>query len=276
MRASVSFDFAGPGRPLIVVPTMVNERGPYRFVLDTGAGHCLVAPRVAAALALTAGTRQEALGAGGKVVIAMTRVATLAVAGARATNVEIGITEELTAVSTAVGSPLDGDLGYNFLKAFRLTVDYAARVLHLASRDNGDNLPPPDRGHTIPFTLASVAKPLILVDAFANHRGPLRFVVDTGASTTVLSTQVVQELGLATQPAAALTGGGGAVPVSLGHLDVLRIGLVSVPRVTVAIADFLTPLGERVGVRLDGIIGHNILKEFRPTIDYPRSVLQLE
>lgn len=276
MHATVPFEFAAPGLPLVVVPTTVNDCGPYRFVLDTGAGHCLLTPRVAQALNLEAGTAKEAVGAGGRVELELSRVASITVGGARVTSLEVGVTAELDALSAVVRSPLDGDLGHNFLKAFCLTVDYKSRVLHLASEGEGHGPSSTDRHQAIPFTLAAPAKPLVLVDTYVNHRGPFRFVVDTGASTSVVGTTLAQQLGLTFRPAAALTGGGGAVPSALTHVDVLRVGHVSVPSVTVAVADFLPRLSEHVGVELEGIVGFNFLREFRVTIDYQRSRLRLE
>jgi hypothetical protein len=43
----------------------------------------------------------------------------------------------------------------------------------------------------------------------------------------------------------------------------------------VLIADFLEPMGQVVGTRLDGIVGYNFLKEFAVTLDYPSERLRL-
>ena len=41
----------------VLVPVTINGRGPFRFIVDTGANHSTIAPRTVQALGLT-GTRQ--------------------------------------------------------------------------------------------------------------------------------------------------------------------------------------------------------------------------
>ena len=42
MFAETSFRLVGGENPLIIVPASVNDRGPYEFILDTGAGTSLL------------------------------------------------------------------------------------------------------------------------------------------------------------------------------------------------------------------------------------------
>ena len=42
------------------------------------------------------------------------------------------------------------------------------------------------------------------------------------------------------------------------------------------VAAFLDDLAAATGARIDGIIGGNVLRRFRVTIDYPRALLRLE
>ena len=56
----------------------------------------------------------------------------------------------------------------------------------------------------------------------------------------------------------------------------LTIERVRISRVRVAIAELLEMLSEAVGTRLDGIVGTNVLRRFRLTIDYPGRSLRLE
>jgi len=55
----------------------------------------------------------------------------------------------------------------------------------------------------------------------------------------------------------------------------LAIGPVRLSRVRVTVAEFLEPLGRAVGTKLDGIIGTNVLRRFKVTIDYPAAILRL-
>ena len=73
-----------------------------------------------------------------------------------------------------------------------------------------------------------------------------------------------------------MTGGGGAIPTSMGVVQSLAIGAAAVTHLPVAVAGFLDALGEAIGTQLLGIIGYNYLREFRVTIDYPGGILRLE
>ena len=58
-RAREKFRLAGGAQPLLLVPVRVNERGPYQFILDTGAGTSILTPELADSLQIkSTGTKQ--------------------------------------------------------------------------------------------------------------------------------------------------------------------------------------------------------------------------
>jgi hypothetical protein len=63
---------------------------------------------------------------------------------------------------------------------------------------------------------------------------------------------------------------------SAGKLRSLRIGDAVVSDLGVVILSSLPSLAKAIGTPLDGIVGHNFLKNFTVTIDYPRSVIAFE
>jgi predicted aspartyl protease len=127
----------------------------------------------------------------------------------------------------------------------------------------------------VSFRLGDPAKPLILVPTSINGKGPYDFALDTGASMTILSGELVQSLGVSRGVSRTGVGAGGSVEVSLASVDSLAIGRVEVKRLQVAVMD-LDILSQAVGVRLMGIIGYNFLRSFRVTIDYPKKLLRLD
>src|SRR5260221_14475239 len=74
------------------------------------------------------------------------------------------------------------------------------------------------------FSLASPERPLLLIPVEVNGKGPYRFVLDTGASMTVLSAELARELGVRGEKSAVGMGAGGKVPVSRGSVRELRGG----------------------------------------------------
>ena len=121
----------------------------------------------------------------------------------------------------------------------------------------------------------ATVKPLVLVSAFVNGRGPHAFVLDTGASATVLSPDLAATLHIETLAAEPMTGVGGMLQATVGRVGSLAVGGAHLHDVSVMVADFLADLGRIAGAPLDGILGYNFLRHFRVTLDYPNGVLWL-
>ena len=98
-RARVKFRLAGGAQPLPLLPVRVNERGPYEFILDTGAGTSVLTPELAHSLGIKRTGSRQGHTAGGPVNM-------------------------LAMLSGVVDRRLDGIIGYNFLRHFRVAIDY--------------------------------------------------------------------------------------------------------------------------------------------------------
>src|ERR1700678_1599021 len=127
----VSFRLAGGQNPLILVPVYVEGKGPYEFILDTGAYRCLLSPELSSSIGIQPGSQQQATGIGGAINMSSARVSSLTVGTASQENIEVAITAELSRLGDAVQTKVDGVLGSNFLKNFRVSLDYARGVVRL-------------------------------------------------------------------------------------------------------------------------------------------------
>ena len=275
MFAEVGFRLAGGENPLILVPAMINQRGPFAFILDTGAGTSLVSPRLADDLGVVATGSRQGTGAAGKVTVALASVASLAIGGARRAPMPIAITAELDRIGAAVGTRIDGDVGYDFLREFRVTIDYRTQMVRLAQGAYDVTSATSVTRSQVAFRLASPTKPLVMVPVFVNGGGPWAFAVDTGASATVVSLALADALRLERAGSAAMTGAGGMLRTTLGRVSALAVGAAAVRDLPVVVSDFLKQLGDAVETQVDGVLGYNFLRRFRVTIDYPNGVLWL-
>jgi predicted aspartyl protease len=271
--STVPFRLVGGQNPLILVPVHVDDKGPYAFILDTGASHCLLSKELAEILGVRPEIEGQAMGAGGPVKLAFAHVASMAVGATRQCNVQVAITDELKRIGTAIRSRVDGDLGFEFLKDFSLTIDYRAGALGFASRLEADHGGP--AAHSIPFKLAAAHKPLILVQVMVNDQGPFQFALDTGASRTMLSSELAGKLAIETIEDSPVTGGGGQIKILAGKVRSLSVGEAIVRDHAIGVGEFLAMLSQTAGAKLDGIVGYNSLNQFRVTIDYPRRTLSL-
>src|SRR5205085_1988262 len=177
-------------------------------------------------------------------------------------------------VGTTVGAKIDGDLGYNFLISFRISIDYEKCQLRLDDPRRLDVFNR-DSQTEVPLRLASPAKPLILVDVHANRKGPFQFAIDTGTSTTAITPELAKHLRVAGSPIGPGTTAGAHVAVNAGMLDSFMVGGAKVDAMAVVIADFFSTLSEAVGAKLDGIVGYNFLRNYKLVIDYPNERLSL-
>jgi predicted aspartyl protease len=107
---------------------------------------------------------------------------------------------------------------------------------------------------------------------------PLNFIVDTGASVSVISEKlsVDQDMGSYLQPTRMRVYGaaGVAEDVKTVLLPKVLIGSFARERINAAVLD-LEPLNETAGFTQDGILGANFLRHFRVSFDFPRGVIRL-
>ena len=294
MATTLRFRLTGEANPLMLIPVEVNGTGPGEFVLDTGAGTCVLSPEAATRAGVEKLREKQAMGAGGPMTIALGRARSMTVGTERHDDVDVAVTAEVERISAAVKTKLDGVIGFNFLRGYRMTIDYRAQTLRLAKAPNGlEILEVPERperheefaadgahgsaaGSRVSFKLAGAAKPLVMVHVFADGQGPFAFAVDTGASRTMISPGLAEQLRLhlVAEPE-AVTGGGGQFQISTSSIHWLAVGDAMVRDHAVGVGGFIDMLGKVLGTRLDGVLGHNFLSQFLVTLDYPGSTLEL-
>jgi len=271
--SKIGFRLAGGVQPLILLPVHVNGHGPFDFILDTGAGTSLLSSNLAKELKVKILGSKEGHSAGGKVAVSLAKVDSLAVGETKLGVVDVGIVD-LSHIGNTVGAKIDGDLGYNFLKHFRVTINYRDLEIRLEDPKRVESFARNARIE-VPIRLASAAKPLILVDVCANGRGPFQFAIDTGTSTTATSPELAKGLGVKSSPVGAGTTGGAPVDFFAGSLRSFQLGGAKIDDMPVVVADFFAMLNAAIGAKLDGIVGYNFLRNYQVGIDYPGETLTL-
>jgi predicted aspartyl protease len=271
--SKVRFRLAGGAQPLILLPVKVNDRGPFEFILDTGAGTSLLSTELAKQLELRVIGSKEGQSAGGKVAVSLARVDSLIIGETRLDDVDVGIVD-LSHIGRTVGTKIDGDLGYNFLKHFRVTIDYRDSELRLDDPKRVESFTRNARTE-IAIRLADPAKPLILINVYANGRGPFQFAIDTGTSTSAITPELADQLGVQTSPVGTGTTGVAPVDFQAGSLQSFQLGGAKIDNMAVVVADFFTMLNAAIGAKLDGIVGYNFLRNYKVVIDYPGETLTL-
>jgi predicted aspartyl protease/Tfp pilus assembly protein PilF len=117
------------------------------------------------------------------------------------------------------------------------------------------------------------------VNVMINGKGPLRLVVDTGASLSVISDSAAEKLGIkpvARGGKARAVGGNGSFPIIYGVLDSITIGEVRIESIPVYIRTVHNSDDTPVAERADGYIGLSMLANYLVTIDYQKRELTLD
>ena len=149
-----------------------------------------------------------------------------------------------------------------------LLLYFAAGAPAVSARESGKTSLPGD-GPTAP--LAKEMDGGIVVMVRIDGAGPFRFRLDTGASRTVVSTELVVRLGAPLSGSSVMFTPTGRTIRPLATLDRLTAGCFSAAGLQAAVvpAADLDPRG-----RIDGLIGQDVLFAQVYTLDYERAVLR--
>jgi predicted aspartyl protease/Tfp pilus assembly protein PilF len=265
-RTSVPFELIGD-RPVINV--RVNGRSePLRFVLDTGSGISVMSEDTARRIgvrALTRGGTARGIGGDGKFDIVYGLLREVAIGEVRVRSVPIYL-RKLHGESQT----FDGYIGLSLISKFLTTIDYGANTFAL-SRDPDEQ--PKAAPLSMPLRLTSSG---FLSGEVMLHgvEAPLNFIVDTGASISVISERVARNdvvSQFANREKMRVIGAAGIkddVPTYV--LPTIRFG-EHTRRDIAAIALDLDLINEASGWEQSGILGGNFLKNYRLTFDFRNS-----
>ena len=157
----------------MTVPVLLSGRGPYRFLVDTGANRTTLSRQIASDLKLASKGQATLHSLVGPSVTAIAVVPTLHLTRKPSKSVETPLLE-----SEHMGA--DGILGTDVLGSKRVDFDFAGQTMSVVSADTRHF----DEPGTIVIEGRRKNGRLIVTDATANgHR--LTVVVDTGAEITI-------------------------------------------------------------------------------------------
>ncbi len=219
----------------MTVPVMVNGKGPFRFIIDTGADRSVISRELAEKLALPTAPRARLVSMGGTNQVQMVKIA----------NLGISANRELRNVTApallAINIGADGLLGLDALKGQRILLDFTAQSITIepgSTRIRQEEIVSRD---VIIVRARSRLGQLVLVDADANGRN-VWVVVDTGAQNSVANSAFRRLMVKSTpaggfRPVELLTVVGERVPADFAVVGSMRIGGVKMGNAAVAFAD---------------------------------------
>jgi predicted aspartyl protease len=250
----------------MTVPVMINGRGPYRFVVDTGADRSVIADDVALSLGLIKGNEVSVQGVVRTVSTRVVGISDLSFGSITRRNLNLPLLSR-----SYMGA--DGYLGLDAVDGSRVTLDFANRALKVAR----------------PRTLSAfdVRRPNEAYVPVRGSMGHLRSLncrvdgisctcfLDTGAQISVGNSKLYQALlddnpalrRLGMLPITGITGG--VIMGEVIRIDNIRLHSVNFTDAVVAIADMaifdVWGLSQQPAL----LIGMNFLRQFaQVSIDY--------
>lgn len=286
------------GRPYINVK-INDKKEPLRFIIDTGSGMSVISVETAKRLGLkpiARGGNARAVGGGGKFEIVYGFLDVMQIGDVKVGNLPVYIRKFYSS-----GKPADGYLGIAAISSFITSIDYKDNTLTLIRRKDAETVK-----QALKFPLQQIINPQtenqtntnsaitqtnaiptrmtssgfvsgeVKLEGFDEY---FNFIIDTGASISVLSTRIAQQdvmTPFELSEKIKLYGAAGiAENVSLYQLPKLTLGTHTRQSIR-AIAIDLDTINETTGFDQMGILGTNFLSHFRVTFDFRGGVVFFE
>lgn len=298
--STISFELVN-NRPFIRL--MVNGKGPFRFVVDTGASMSVLSDKTAAVLGVkpvAKGGSARAIGGSGTFPILYGLLDSIQIGEARIETVPIYIRTVHSTEDTPEGERSDGYIGLSVLSQYAVTLDYKSQQLMLdrtplvredplAAKPDTPNAgePAAPKAQTLGALAAGVEVPIRstsggLASAEAHlptMDRPLNFIVDTGATISVISKASVKRFELEGMKlkgetfrvigAAGVEDGAEALGLATLTVNNLRKN-----NARALILD-LDAVNETSGFEQHGVLGGDYLRHFRVMLDLRRNYFGL-
>jgi hypothetical protein len=253
------------------VKARVNGKGPYTFLLDSGAGTTTISTRVADDLNLAIEGTIVARGIGGYGEIGYAEVDSIVI-GKLSWHLPRMTVFDFASLGKGL-TRLDGILGYDLFARFPMMIDFDRSQITLYHPDRAKT---PAIGDSIPF---DIYLQLPLISATLDGR-PVRLAIDLGAQVGVMllhrsrAYRAMVDDSSFKWDATEITGVGGSHTVKSTVCDSLWVGAQRIDRpVVLASEDFAgVPLPDYI----EGLLGVEVLRQFNLVIDYPARVFRFD
>lgn len=260
------------GENHVYLDVMLNGKGPYHFIFDTG-GSNVVDPAVAKEIGAFGTGSANGSGVGAQTEsLSFGHVATLQVGDAVLKDQIFAVAPTRTGFGVSAGRPVDGLIGWEVLARYITTFDYANRQVVLSMPGT---TAPAAGGHVIPFVFYSTQPQIAcIIDGI-----PAECTIDTGARDTItFMTPFLTahpEIVPAKTTAIGVDGFGFGGP-SMGKLGrVTEIGIGDL-QLTNLVGDYSTQKAGALAAPFVGAnIGGNLLRRFTVTFDYYNGTMTL-
>jgi predicted aspartyl protease/Tfp pilus assembly protein PilF len=268
-----------------------NDRRPYinvklngrdaTFVIDTGSGFTVISKEAAKRFKIpeiARGGHSQGVGGSGKFPIVYGLLNTLQLGEVKVKAVPCFIRPFHAPKDDATNSEADGFIGLSVLARFLTELDYKNNVMRLSQDADQPIIATSPEMTVVPFR--TTQNGLISIETELDGKNLINAILDSGASSTVISTHAVERLNLREQiikgQTVRVVGAGGVSDnVELLFIKNCRVADLRQDNLRALVLDF-TAINETSGFEQSGILGGDFMRHFSITINFARAQVALK
>jgi hypothetical protein len=259
----------------IILNVSLNGRPPIGWILDTGADQEVINSPLVEQFGLKTYGKSITTGGGGSTDYDYAAGATFTLPGVELRNQHVIVLDQ-TGLERALGVPLGGILGYDFISRFVIEIDYGTKLLTLHDPKSwtyhGDGLIVPvtfDNG--IPFAHATISVP-------TKPDIPAFFVLDFGASETMTLTSPfvkandlarLAQTGTTVNRSAGLENQFFTQNNVRGRIEKLKLGPLTAENIPINMS--VNTQGAYASANFSGTVGESLYRRYHVFLDFPRN-----
>lgn len=239
---------------ILVKGSLCGQEG-HIFILDSGASETVVTPDAA---------KKAGLGKG-----MMTQCPQIAAGDAVAKDLRVVVLDPPQAQPLRqMGVDYSGILGQTYFARFVSTINYQKSEVVFVPADRAPKTEKDDKSFLVDFKLVNN---IVVVEGKVNDKGPQTFILDTGASETVITPATAKDVGLKTEPAMTQMG-----RLEKGTVETIQAGDAVAKAIDVIVWDPPQAMAlKMLGVDYNGFLGYSYLAQFLVTLDYRQKQIKL-
>lgn len=266
---------------LMIIPLTINGKGPFNFILDTGVGLFIISDTALVDSLNIINKRSIKImgfGSGEDLSAYVTPSIEVKIGNAVSKNLPAALLKkDIFALSSFVGMPIHGLVGFDFFDSFTVRINYIANTITFYRPESAYI---PKKGTRIPITIEE-RKPYVISHLTLSNGEIIaaKLILDTGAGHPVsLETDggvpfPVPKINISANLGIGLTG-----PISgyIGRISSMKLGKYELNNVIAAFPNYDDVASKVTSVGRNGNIGNTILRRFDVVFDYKRECIYLK
>lgn len=267
-------------RNMVVIRLEVNGKGPYNFILDSGAGIVIITdPAVADSTGMQSyhTIKLTGLGEGESVDALICSNVNFNVKGIEGKGISVAVLKsDRFGMSNYAGTPIQGLIGYEFFNSLDVKFNFLDSTLTVARPGVFKAF---KKGYRIPITIEQ-NKPYLQAKVKLDNGRTLdtKLVIDFGAGHPLMLENMIEKNGMPAHHIVANLGIGLNGPITgyLTRIKELDIGKYKFTDVITSFPTFDSLRTKEMSVERDGNLGLSILKRFTLIMDYQSGAMYLK